>query len=106
MFSDGSGAGVQQVVVGASIIRPNFTLNTWNHFAVAVFRNQYRVFTNGILQGTLTISPLLTSEGNVYVGTVNTGDFHYEGYIDSFCITETCKYFANFNPETDTYLAY
>lgn len=106
-FSDGSGAGVQQVVVNATVIRPSFTLNAWNHFAVSVFRNQYRVFTNGIQIGSpVTISPLLTTEGNVYVGTVNKGDFDFAGYIDSFRITEACRYFSNFNPETDTYLSY
>lgn len=104
--TDASGAFVQQVVVGAVLIRPGLTLNQWNHFAVSVYNNQFRVFTNGVMVSTpVTISPLLSSEGNVYIGTVNTGDFDFEGYIDSFRITQSTRYINNFNPETDTYLS-
>lgn len=105
-FSDALvGGRVQQVVVGSVTRAAGFTLNQWNHFAVSVYKNQFRVFTNGIMVSTpVTISPLLTSTDNLYIGTVNTGDFHFEGYIDSFRITEATRYIDDFDPETDTFM--
>lgn len=107
VYTDAVGALVQQVVVNSVFVRPNFILNNWNHFAVSVYRNNYRVFTNGILiDSSVSISPLLTSTGVLYIGTVNTGTVNFQGYIDSFRVTEACRYIKNFNPETDTYLDY
>jgi hypothetical protein len=43
---------------------------------------------------------------SLIIGTYFNGNYPCGGYIDSFRISKGKRYLANFNPETDTGLAY
>jgi hypothetical protein len=81
----------------------------WTHYAFVREGNNSLVFINGTLMGT---TPFLSinmpySSLSFWVGRTSGGFFNLTGYLDSVRITKrVARYTANFNPETDTYLAY
>ncbi|WP_324282473.1 LamG-like jellyroll fold domain-containing protein [Cyanobacterium aponinum UTEX 3221] len=82
----------------------NRPLNTWIHCAIIHDNGAYRYYQNGILQGGANPSAIPTV-GLLRIGTYGS-DYPSRGFIDSFRITEAIRYTSDFNPETDTYLAY
>ena len=81
-------------------------INAWTHIAVSQQGTTLRLFINGILANSSTVnfSSYISNEWNV--GLIPTF-LSINGYIDSLRITKgVARYTANFNPETDTYLAY
>lgn len=92
------------------IITGNFTLlNSFAHVAVSRSGNVTRLFVNGIIVATNS-NDQTNYLGNfpLYIARLsNTIAMTPIGYIDSLRITKgVARYTANFNPETDTYLAY
>jgi hypothetical protein len=89
-------------------------LNQWHYIAVTRHSSNLRMFLNGVLQQTNTVSFNDTYSNNLIIGSSNdrilvdpVGTLDLQGYIDSLRITKgIARYTANFNPETDTYLAY
>jgi hypothetical protein len=86
----------------------NFILNTWYHLAVTRQGSTYKLFVDGIQVATDTnASSLYNSTYPLSIGSAQNFTDNWQGYIDSLRITKgTARYTANFNPETDTYLAY
>ncbi len=83
------------------------SINNWHHLAISrqgTGTNQTHYFIDGIKQASVTQSTNHTATrlnvGNAFSGGLN-------GYMDSFRFTiGASRYNDNFNPETDTYLAY
>jgi hypothetical protein len=81
--------------------------NAWHHFAVTFSGSTIKIYQNGMLKHTITCTlPALTAN-NFSIGNYSdNGGRYFRGNIDSFRISNAIRYTANFNPETDTYLAY
>jgi hypothetical protein len=78
--------------------------NSWYHLAVTRENDTFRLFVNGILKDTQTASNSIGNAGDCHI--CKNGTFFLSMYLDSFRITNgIARYTANFNPETDTYLA-
>lgn len=96
-----------------TFISANFNpvLNTWYHIAFVRNINSINIYVNGILlvEGSysFTLNSLITP---LIIGASNnngTIDRLSHCYFDSIRITEEiARYTTNFDPETDTYLAY
>lgn len=88
----------------------DFTLSGWNHFAFVKNGSNLSSFLNGVLQNTKTsFGSWDLRNYPIQIGRWNyTVNYRYlQGYIDSLRITKgVARYTANFDPETDTYLAY
>lgn len=85
-----------------------FALNQWHHVALVFQNTTLRIFVDGILLNTRTTQSYGTPN-QIQVGRFynSTGMADFSGYIDSFRYTQgVARYTTNFNPETDTYLAY
>lgn len=88
-------------------VSASFAVNQWEHWAITREGTTYRLFKNGILLSSGIKSTLVS--GNIFIVGKNTnanGGGFMRGYIDSLRITKACRYIFNFDPETDTYLAY
>jgi hypothetical protein len=91
-----------------SILGGTLSLNTWNHIAltsVGTLNSEISIFANGVKS---------SANGNIYpnnpilfIGAYPGASTGMSFYIDSLRVTrDVVRYTANFNPETDTYLAY
>lgn len=88
-------------------------MDTWAHIALTRDGSLIKGYLNGVLRFTRTTNNIDTTNisGNVIIGCYNNAAFTnnqtFDGWIDSFRFTRGIpKYTANFNPETDTGLAY
>lgn len=89
-----------------SVGNPAFTVNEWQHFAMTRSSRVVRLFRNGVIAGTPTTFNTNRSI-NVSNLHINNSTNTFLGHLDSLRITlGVARYIANFNPETDTYLAY
>jgi hypothetical protein len=90
-------------------IGSTLNLNQWNHIACTRVGTTVEIFVNGIKGTTGSCATSITSHTAFLIGTVFQNDGYandYTGYIDSLRLTRgVVRYTANFNPETDTYLA-
>lgn len=84
--------------------------NQWLHLAYvreSTATNRAKFYLNGVLAGTGTYSTNHTSTQMNIGGYSSLGLYNLEGYLQAFRVTKgIARYTANFNPETDTYLAY
>jgi hypothetical protein len=86
---------------------PNsFPLNQWNHIALTRQSGAIKLWENGILVGQSSLSSNTVSLAIYSIGD-SFGRGIVNGYIDSFRATAgVARYTANFDPETETFLAY
>tara|TARA_B110000503_G_scaffold105911_1_gene158092 strand:+ start:1596 stop:3029 length:1434 start_codon:yes stop_codon:yes gene_type:complete len=82
--------------------------NTWYHVAVSGTPGSYKMFINGIQEGsTYTGATSLSSTGLLYLGTlISSGVFYiyFNGYIDELRITNGyARYTGNFTPSTTAF---
>jgi hypothetical protein len=85
------------VIVGSQ----NFTLNTWQHWAIVRNNGIVTMYLNGTSIGSATFSGSLGDGLGTQVGTTNTGIQGFNGYIDDLRITKgVARYTANFTPPT------
>ena len=91
----------------------NWVANTWYHVAVCRNNTGIKFFVNGNLlaNDASWASENIVNPNNLpsLIGSSSSGGtenfYPYDGYTDSFRYTDSvCRYTANFNPETDTYL--
>lgn len=97
----GVAGAVGLVLHGVSIIPPSgtaVTLNTWHHLAWSRQGSTWRVFVNGVLQGTGSTNATF----DVYrIGAFEAGGYEMNGNIDDVRITKgICRYTENFTPPT------
>lgn len=87
----------------------SFSANQWYHVAVSRSETALRFFVDGVQIGIdyTNASNALSNQTSISIGGDYTGGDRSRCYIDSFRVTKgVARYTANFNPETDTYLAY
>jgi len=106
-----TGTSTWNVFSGASgSLTPTLSDNSWNHCAWVRSVNNMLFFHNGILKNTVafTSSTMPNPVEALTIGRSTRGNlFPVVGYLDSIRITKgVARYTTNFNPETDTYLAY
>jgi len=83
------------------------SVNTWYHIAFVRSGNTVTSFTNGTVTQSATLNTIIDFSANGIFKLGEYWDGNFSGYIDSLRITKgIARYTANFNPETDTYLAY
>lgn len=110
-FFASTGSGGFDVFSGNSgSLTPALSDNSWAHCAWVRSGNNMLFFHNGILKNTVAFTsntmPNPAQALNIGVATNGTS-FPLVGYLDSIRITkDVARYTADFNPETDTYLAY
>jgi hypothetical protein len=86
-------------------LSPN-TLNAWQHLAVSFDGTTYRAFRGGVipvLGGTSNVLLASHTVSELRMGSFLTYDIN--GYAQYFRATKACRYTADFNPETDTYMS-
>lgn len=80
--------------------------NIWNHVAVVRKGTVVKIFVNGILQGSTTISSTFNIVPNsttpFEIGSSVISEY-FTGYLDDFRITKLARYSANFFPLTDSF---
>lgn len=87
------------------LLTDNPSLNTWVHKAFVKTGNTIKKYVGGILSESTTISTHNFNSSSWEL--LKTSSFcRITAYIDSIRITKSARYTANFNPETNTYLAY
>ena len=80
---------------------PNIPLNTWTHICMTRQSDMFRLFQNGILQGSFSASGSVTSTNRIAVGgTIDTTN-RIAAYYDDIKITMgSALYTANFDINT------
>lgn len=90
------------------------TLNTWQHIAVSRVGSAMKLFLNGVVVASATVSPNYSATAQMYIGRQPDAAYEYAGYIDDFRITKGVgRYTQAFTPpqaafayktvENDTY---
>lgn len=81
-------------------------LNSWTHVALSRESGVVRAFLNGTLSGSQNLATALWGN-SIQIFKRPFDNLFLKGYLDSLRFTDgVARYTANFNPETDTYLAY
>ena len=75
---------ITELATGATTI----TLNAWSHVAVSFDGVTYRVYLNGIMDGSGTTIKNMSTSAEVRIGTNNSLSSYYLGYIDDLRITK------------------
>lgn len=77
-------------------------INTWYHVAVSGVSGNYRLFINGVQEGsTYTGATTLTSTAALEIGRLSSVGVDYlNGWIDDVRYTAATRYTANFTPPT------
>lgn len=93
---------------GGSVICPTiaFTINQWQHIAIVRSGTNYTAYKDGQVHSS-ALFPSASSSLNTVEGPLQIGSFAgraITAYFDSIRVTNSARYTAAFNPETDTYL--
>lgn len=81
-------------------------LNTWTHLAATRSGNTFRLFINGVLDKTVTVSASLDfSASGTRIGSNgwDGGNSFTSGFIDDFRVSRACRYTTTFTPPTETF---
>ncbi len=92
---------------GANATALNITSNTWSHLAICFnsATSLLTIYVNGVLHNSRTFNRSTFDSTNFDIGTVNSGgSANYNGYFDSYRVSDIVRYTTTFNPDTDTYL--
>jgi hypothetical protein len=74
---------------------------TWYHLAISRAGGVWRLFLNGVQEATYTNSAdPLPAGAYLTIGSRQTGNYYYKGYIQDFRITLAARYTGNFTPPT------
>lgn len=84
--------------------------DTWHHVAVSRVSGEIRIFIDGVHDGSVTSSAILTANGGsieVYLGALNDGEAtssYFDGNIDDWRVTKGVgRYTATFTPPGDLF---
>lgn len=79
--------------------------STWHHIAVTRSGNVFRIFVNGVQQGTQTVS--MTHAASTFpmqIGNDNGNTYYYSGYMDEVRITKgVARYTSGFSVPTEAF---
>lgn len=97
MWNDGN------VIVGSQ----NFTLNTWQHWAIVRNNGTVTMYLNGTSIGSASYTGNLVDNTGVYLGSNSAGGQTYVGYMSDVRITRgIARYTANFTAPTSPFIQY
>ena len=104
-FYSSTGQGSWNNVNAASI--SDITINTWTHYAVVRINGTITTYKNGTLITSTSGAANLTDNGNLVVGTYDSGSGEFfSGYMNDIRIYKGVgKYTGNFTPPTQMYLS-
>jgi len=74
--------------------------NTWYHAAVVSNSQTITMYLDGVSQGTYSSSYTYTANNTIYIGANSSGNDEFDGYIDEFRVSDTCRYTTGFTPDT------
>jgi hypothetical protein len=93
-FARGNGSGFDEFTAAS-----NVNDGSWHHVAVARQSGNVRIFVDGTLSNTATISGTCTSGNNLRIGYNQRDNTYITGYIDDLRITKGyARYTSNFTP--------
>jgi len=95
-------AGSAVVLVGSTAL----DYNTWYHIAIVENGNNYYVFVNGSLSGSLTDTdrPADYTGASVYIGSNATPGSYFTGHLDEFRISKgVARWTSAFTPSAAAY---
>jgi hypothetical protein len=108
-FSQGK-IGFSGTQLGANLLSTSTVTNsTWTHVAVTRQGNTFRLFLNGIIESTATITRPIDNGGNqpLYIGRASPSDTGFDGFygfIDEIRISKGyALYTQNFTPPTEPF---
>jgi hypothetical protein len=108
-FSQGK-IGFSGTQLGSNLLSANTVTNgTWTHVAVTRQENTFRLFLNGILESTTTITRPIDNGGNqpLYIGRASPSDTGFDGFfgfIDEIRISKGyAQYTQNFIAPTEPF---
>jgi len=79
----------------------SFSTNTWHHVAATKSGNTWRIFLDGNLEGSATVSGTYTATSAPLVVGASSSNYFFDGYIDDLRITKgVARYTASFTPPT------
>jgi hypothetical protein len=95
---DDAGPTLVYNILGSTAV----TANTWHHVAAVRDGSTFRLFLDGVSQGTATSGATLYTPTNpIAIGAYNNGVSPLLGYIDEVRVTKgVARYTANFTPPT------
>lgn len=100
-----NGSSFNVSITGPTIV----TDNEWHHFAVVKNSTTYKVYLDGVEEGTDTESGTITyASGNpaLVIGTVwssSSSQYDWHGYIKDFRVSSTARYTAAFDVPTSPF---
>ena len=105
LLNNGSNNGQITVYIGSVVV--NFASTTtglnngaWNHVALSRSGSTLRLFINGALENTTTVSGTLTTSSTFGIANSFFPNRYFGGYISNFRVTNTAVYTAAFTPST------
>lgn len=94
-------------VRGVSATGATMALATWYHLAVSWDGSTYRVFHDGVLKNSLSLSLAPKAVGTSrapYIGTTDASNWYLTGYVDDLRITKgAARYTADFTVPTEAF---
>jgi len=90
------------------VINQTIASNIWQHYAITRFGNTWRVFVDGILQGSAEAAASISQGNRFHIGGSpgdnNIGGVWFTGYMDDIRVTYgIARYIDNFIPPTTPY---
>lgn len=73
-------------------------LNTWYHVAFVRDSGQYRIYLDGVLDGTATPTAKTLPSSNLFIGQSSVNSEYWSGHIDELRISNAALYTADFTP--------
>ena len=83
------------------------SIDTWYHVAITRSGSTWRSFVNGTQVGTSSYASYPDLNGDMYIGSLESGSFSHNGYIDEMRISKgIARWTSNFTPPVAPYKDY
>lgn len=82
----------------------SLALNTWYHVAFVRENGEFRIYLDGVLDGSVTPAIVDITGHDLFIGQSGVGTEYWPGYIDEVRITKGfARYTADFTPPTEAF---
>lgn len=82
----------------------NLSTGTWHHLAVSRSGTTVRLFVNGALEDTDTLTFTAGQQSTIKIGSFSDGSLALNGYLDEIRISNTARYTSAFTPTTTPFV--